>query len=210
MALIEFPDPERADPDGLVGVGGDLHPLNLMSAYSKGIYPWSTNPVTWWSPDPRAIFELDKFHIGRSLKRFLRQTSFHVTMDAQFQGVIEGCRENRKEGSWIDDEIQDAYIEFHELGYAHSVEVWDENNLVGGVYGIAIKGLFAGESMFSRKTNASKLALVELTKHLNKQGFHFMDIQMLTPVTEYLGAIEIPRKEYLSRLKDALQLNCSF
>lgn len=203
--VLQFPHPESADQDGLIGVGGELTTPNLIEAYSMGIFPWSVDPVSWWSPDPRAIFEIGDLHVGRSLRRFLRQTDFRVTMDSAFESVVRECSVNRKEGTWIDEKIIKAYSRFHEDGYGHSIEVWaPDGALVGGLYGVAIHGLFAGESMFSRETNASKLALVALMQVLKEHQFCLFDIQMLTPVTESLGAIEITRKDYLDRLAHAM------
>lgn len=210
MHLLDFPDPESANEEGLVGVGGNLHLDNLVNAYSMGIYPWTANPVSWWSPDPRAIIEIGKLHIGRSLNRFLKQNSYKVTFNQDFESVIHHCSHERQEGTWIEPPIRDAYIDFHNAGFAHSVEVWDGQDLVGGLYGVAIQGLFAGESMFSRKSNTSKLALVSLMKQLEGSGFQLFDIQMLTPVTQAMGGIEISRKEYLTRLRKAMGINCDF
>lgn len=207
-----FPEPGRADAEGLVAVGGDLSVPRLLLAYRSGIFPWTVRPVTWWSPDPRAIFEFGRFHVSRSLARVLRQNTFRVTRDHAFREVIEGCAApgpGRRE-TWISREFIEAYTKLHQEGYAHSVECWQGKELAGGVYGVAVGGLFAGESMFHRVSNASKVALFHLVSHLRDQGFALLDVQMLTPVTEQLGAIERPREAYLARLKQALTKECRF
>lgn len=207
-----FPEPARADAEGLLAVGGDLSLPRLLLAYRSGVFPWTVHPVTWWSPDPRAIFELDHFHISRSLARVLRQDTFRVTRDHAFREVIAGCAApgpGRRE-TWISPEFIEAYTRLHQAGHAHSVECWQGQQLAGGVYGVAVGGLFAGESMFHSASNASKVALYHLAKYLQEQGFQLFDIQMLTPVTEQLGAIELPRSEYLARLKHALAKECRF
>ncbi|MBT5706988.1 MAG: leucyl/phenylalanyl-tRNA--protein transferase [Verrucomicrobia bacterium] len=208
-----FPDPKAVDDsdhDGLVALGGDMHPDRLISAYSSGIFPWSVDPITWWSPDPRAIFEWDGFHVSRSLKRRLRQADYSVTFDQAFDLVIAACTQRKDEGTWITDEFIEAYTTLHRLGCAHSVETWFQGELVGGLYGVSIGGLFAGESMFHRQTDASKVALHTLHSALREAGFGLFDIQMLTQVTEQLGAIEIERESYLQRVKAAVKLPCQF
>lgn len=210
MYLLDFPDPESADEDGLVGVGGSLHVENLIKAYSMGIYPWTADPVSWWSPDPRAIIEVGQLHVGRSLRRFIKRHIFEISFNRDFDSVIRQCSIDRPGGTWIEPSIRDAYIELHREGVAHSVEIWDKGELVGGLYGVAINGLFAGESMFSRKSNASKLALFALMDKLVQSGFKLFDIQMLTPVTEAMGGVEISRTEYLSRLRSAMEVSCRF
>ena len=208
-----FPDPEAVDDsdhDGLVAMGGDLQADRLIAAYSSGIFPWSIDPITWWSPDPRAIFEWDGFHVSRSLKRRLRRGDYLVTFDQAFEHVITACTKRKDEGTWISEEFIEAYTALHRLGYAHSVETWFEGKLVGGVYGVSIGGLFAGESMFHRQTDASKVALFTLHSALREAGFGLFDIQMLTPVTEQMGAIEMARDVYLQRVKAAVKLPCQF
>jgi leucyl/phenylalanyl-tRNA--protein transferase len=207
-----FPDPRGAEPDGLVAVGGDFEPERLVAAYRAGVFPWTADPITWWSPDPRAIFELDPPHVPKSLRRVIRSGSFSVTFDRDFAGVISGCAAApRQEGAtWISDPFQRAYLRLHQLGHAHSVEVWNGTDLVGGIYGVVVGGLFAGESMFHRESNASKVGLVFLMEHLVQRGFRLFDIQMLTPVTEALGAIEIPREDYLRRLEAAVAVEPGF
>ena len=204
--------PEFADDHGLVAIGGDLRPERLLEAYRNGIFPWydETTPICWWSPDPRAIFELDRFHVSRRLRRTVRSGRFHVTVNRDFSGVIRGCAEARADGTWITPEMIEAYEEFHSLGHAHSVEVWSEEHLAGGIYGVAIGGFFAGESMFSRQSDASKVALVFLVERLRSRGFRLFDTQFLTDHTARLGASEIPRREYLARLQEALFRQASF
>jgi len=209
---ISFPDPSLAGPDGLVAIGGDLGTERLLAAYRKGIFPWTIDPITWWSPDPRAIFELDGFHVPQSLARVIRQGGFEVTIDQSFRAVMEGCAAPApgRGGAWITQEFIEAYTRLHRQGHAHSVECRLQCELVGGIYGVAIGGLFAGESMFHRVSGASKVALHHLVGHLRRRGFALFDIQMVTPATKPLGAIEITRREYLQRLSAAVEMKCSF
>ena len=201
-----FPDPLRARGDGLVAIGGDLSVERLKLAYRSGIFPWTVNPITWWSPDPRGIFELENFHLSRSLKYELKRGRIEVTFDRAFDAVIRGCAEAPRDGdsTWITEEFILAYIRLHEAGYAHSVEAWMEGELVGGLYGVAVGGLFAGESMFHRVSNASKVCVARLVERLNERGFKLFDTQMVTTATTQLGAIEVRRPEYLRRLKAAM------
>jgi leucyl/phenylalanyl-tRNA--protein transferase len=207
-----FPDPALADAKGLVAIGGDLGSERLLAAYQQGIFPWTVNPITWWSPDPRAIFELDGFHVPQSLARIIRQGRFEVTIDQSFRAVMEGCAAPApgRGGAWITEEFIEAYTRLHRQGHAHSVECRLKGKLVGGIYGVSIGGLFAGESMFHRVNDASKVALHHLVRHLRERGFVLFDIQMVTPATKPLGAIEIPRREYLQRLSVAVKMKCSF
>ncbi len=196
---------------GLVRVGGNLEPATLLQAYCTGVFPWFDEdwPICWWSPDPRAIFELDGFHCSHRLARTIRSGKFHVTIDRAFCKVIRGCAD-REEGSWITEAMIDAYERLHRLGIAHSVEAWQGDKLAGGLYGVAIAGFFAGESMFTRITDGSKVALAFTVEHLRRQGFTLFDTQFLTEHTARLGAVEIPRQEYLQRLEQALQVRASF
>ena len=207
-----FPDPAQADAEGLVAVGGDLRVDRLLAAYREGIFPWSVNPITWWSPDPRGVFEFDRFHIPRSLARVLRRPPYEVTMDRAFRAVMEGCAAPApgRRQTWVTPEFIRAYTRLHKLGHAHSFECWQQDQLVGGIYGVAVGGLFAGESMFHRASNASKLALSLLVEHLRVRGFVLFDIQQVTPATRQLGAVEIPRCEYLRRLRQAVELDIRF
>ena len=207
-----FPDPRKARSDGLVAVGGDFSVERLLLGYRSGLFPWTATPITWWSPNPRAVFEFDRFHVSRSLERSLRKGGFDVTFDQDFPAVIQACAEVPREdhATWIMPEFIAAYTALHRAGHAHSVEVWRAGELVGGVYGVSVGGLFAGESMFHRATDASKVALVHLVRHLQERGFTLFDTQMVTPVTRSLGAAEISREEYLDRLARAVELPVHF
>ncbi len=207
MARHHIFDPDNADEDGLVAVGGKLRTDILLDAYRNGVFPWYSEetPILWWSPDPRAIFELDGIHVSRRLARTLRSEKFRITFNRDFTGVLAGCADRPGQGTWITPEMAAAYTELHPQGWAHSIEAWHEGKLAGGVYGVAIGGLFAGESMFTRVRDASKVALLRLVEHLRQRGFELFDIQFLTEHTTRLGAIEIPRAVYLRRLRQALQ-----
>ena len=198
--------PEFASPEGIVGVGGDLRPGPLIEAYANGIFPWFNpgDPIIWWSPDPRAIIDLQNFHVPRRLAATIKQQKFRVTVDTQFRAVMEGCAADREEGTWVTVEMIDAYTALHERGQAHSLEVWIGERLVGGIYGVAIGGFFAGESMFHRARDASKVALVNLLTHLRDRGFELFDTQIINDHTAQFGAVEIPRAEYLLRLAKAV------
>ncbi len=209
--MASFLDPEFADEMGLVAIGGDLTPRRLLEAYCSGIFPWfdEGGPVLWWSPDPRAIVEMDALHISRRLATDTALGQISCTLDQAFGQVIRGCAD-REEGTWITSEMMAAYERLHQLGWAHSAESWLDGELAGGVYGVAIRGFFAAESMFTRRTDGSKVALAFLMDHLRRLGVQLFDIQMVTRHTTRLGAIEISRKEYLSRLKKALACDVSF
>jgi leucyl/phenylalanyl-tRNA--protein transferase len=206
FAMAYFPNPNLADAEGLVHVGGDLRPDRVLEAYRQGIFPWYDEgyPTLWWSPDPRAIFELDQFHIPRRLARTLRTGRFRVTFNRAFSRVIRGCAE--RESTWINQDMIEVYEELHRLGHAHSVETWQSDELAGGVYGLALGGLFAGESMFTHLRDGSKIALVHLVEHLRQRGYRLFDIQMVTDLTAQFGAVLIPRQDYLRRLR--LAMNC--
>ncbi len=201
--MATFLNPEYADAMGLVGMGGELSPRRLLQAYRRGIFPWYDDdyPVCWWSPDPRAIFE--------RLRRTMRSGRFTVTINQAFGEVIRGCAD-REEGTWIIPDMIQAYEKLHDLGWAHSLEVYRDGKLAGGLYGVAVGGLFAGESMFSRRTDASKVALAFTIDRLKERGFQLFDIQMITEHTAGLGAKEIPRAKYLARLRQALACQASF
>jgi leucyl/phenylalanyl-tRNA---protein transferase len=205
-----------AEPEGVVLFGGDLTPEWLLDAYGHGIFPWpifdGTDIMVWWSPDPRAIFELDGFHVSRRLARTYAGGQFEVTSNRDFAGVIHGCATagERQHNTWLSPEMIEAYLRLHELGHAHSVEAWHEGALVGGVYGVAIGGLFAGESMFPRRRDASKVALCGLIEHLQIRGYTLFDIQQRTEHTGRLGAVEIARDDYLRRLALALPREVTF
>ena len=209
---LTFPDHRSANREGLLALGGDLSVPRLLLAYRSGIFPWTDDPLTWWSPDPRAIFEIEKFHPPKRLETKLRRHPFELTIDRDFNTVILACAEpsRGRESTWISPRFIEAYKELHRQGHAHSVEVWQNEKLVGGIYGIAIHGLFAGESMFHRVTDASKIALCHLMSHLHAQKFELFDTQVLSPLTARLGAIEIRRRDYLERLASALRNSAQF
>jgi leucyl/phenylalanyl-tRNA---protein transferase len=205
-----FPPPDYADPSGLIAVGGDLSSERLLEAYRVGIFPWYSDdqPILWWSPDPRFILELDEFKVSRSLQKTLRRKIFQVTFDRVFEEVIAACsvvpRQGQR-GTWITQDMRDAYLELHGLGYAHSVESWFGGELAGGLYGVSLGKAFFGESMFHHKTDASKIALATLVEKLKSWGFHFIDSQMTTEHMMSLGAKEVPRRIFLKRLQSALR-----
>jgi leucyl/phenylalanyl-tRNA--protein transferase len=204
-------DPDSADSKGLVAVGGNLRPETLLDAYRRGVFPWYDDslPVCWWSPDPRAILPLDGLHVSRRLARTIRSGRFKVTFDNDFASVIRGCA-FRVEGTWITRDMIRAYERLHALKQAHSVEAWHDGGLAGGVYGIAVGGLFSAESMFHRRSDASKVALVALVERLRERGFMLVDVQILNEHTAKIGATEIPRRDYLKRLREAIRLNVAF
>jgi len=206
MPIVAFPDPSSASADGIVAVGGDLHPDTLLLAYRQGIFPWPVEglPLLWFCPAERAILEFDRLHIPRSLARARRQTSLRFTIDAAFPAVIRACAQTprpEQEGTWITLQIIAAYSLLHRLGVAHSVEAWNGQQLVGGIYGVAVDGAFAAESMFYRQPNASKLALLHLIEHLRSRGLDWLDTQMLTPHIVRLGARTISRAAFLDKLE---------
>jgi leucyl/phenylalanyl-tRNA--protein transferase len=208
---FRFPHPNAADEDGFLAVGGDLKPGTLLLAYANGIFPWTTHPITWWSPDPRAIIPIGGLHVSRSMRKVIRTALFSLTFDRAFRPVMEGCaasRPGRKE-TWISPGFIKAYTRLHDLGFAHSVEVWHGELLAGGLYGVSIGGFFAGESMFSEEENASKLALVAMEEKLRLSGFSLFDVQFMTPHLRSMGAVEMPRTEYLGRLRQAVALPLS-
>jgi leucyl/phenylalanyl-tRNA--protein transferase len=193
-----------SEPNGLLCAGGDLSPHTLLAAYRHGVFPWfeDDQPILWWSPDPRMIIELEGFKPSRSLTKLLRRGVFQVSVDTCFSDVIEACAAPRgaDTGTWITAEMQAAYCDLWALGHAHSIEVWEGDALVGGLYGIAIGHQFFGESMFSRASNASKVGLATLATQLNRWGFEFLDCQVANPHLESLGAIEIPRAAFIARI----------
>ncbi len=209
---LKFPDPRLADAQGLVAIGGDLSVDRLLLAYRSGIFPWTVSPISWWSPDPRAILEFDKLHVGESLKKLLRKNVFRVTIDKAFEQVIRQCAAPApgRAVTWVTQEFIDAYTGLHAPGHGHSLECWLNGELAGGIYGIAIGGFFARGSMFHRVSNASKVALCHLVDHLRQRNFHLLDIQMLTPITKQMGGITIPRAEYLQRQSQAVKAKCAF
>jgi leucyl/phenylalanyl-tRNA---protein transferase len=198
-----LPDPAEADEDGVVGIGADLAPSTLADAYRRGIFPWPHPgvPLPWFSPDPRGVLELGSFVVTRSLQRRLRRSGWVTTVDAAFPEVVDGCATGRgEEGTWITASMARAYARFHELGWAHSVEVGDDDELVGGLYGVQVGGVFTGESMFHRANDASKVALLDLAVRLREAGGSLVDVQVATPHLRRLGACELPREGFLTRL----------
>lgn len=199
-----FPDPRRADAEGLVAVGGDLSVPRLLQAYDHGIFPWfsAENPELWWSPDPRAVIFPEQLHISKSMRRLRRRAQVELSIDRAFTHVMLACGENRGDGTWILPEMVDAYRELHRQGHAHSLEVWQEGQLVAGIYGVHRGGLFAGESMFHRVRDMSKLALIEMVEFVAGCGVELFDVQLMTPHLASMGAVSIPREEYLQRIED--------
>lgn len=206
-----MPSAELAPAHGCLAAGGDLAPGTVLAAYRQGIFPWPdpAGRLLWWSPDPRAVLPLDGFHESRSLRRVRRRGVYRVTRDQDCAAVIAGCAD-RAEGTWITAAVRRAYARLHALGWVHSIEVWQDATLVGGLYGVAIGGFFAAESKFHRAPNASKIALVELVEWLSVRGFRLLDVQLATDHLRSLGVVEISRREYLRRLPDALAVNASF
>ncbi len=204
-----FPPPGLANPDGLLAIGGDLSEERLIMAYQMGIFPWYSegDPVLWWSPDPRLILLPEEFHVSRSLKKVIAQKQFQITFDTAFQNVVTGCsgRRPKSRGTWIVPEMAAAYQRLHESGIAHSVEAWQGETLVGGLYGVSLGGSFFGESMFSHVPNASKVAMWALVSHVKKKGFDLVDCQVTSEHLLRLGAKELPRKTFLAMLKRAMQ-----
>jgi leucyl/phenylalanyl-tRNA--protein transferase len=205
-----FPPVEEAmrEPNGLLAAGADLSPRRLLDAYRRGIFPWfgDEDPLLWWSPDPRMVLFVDELHVSRSLRKTIRSGRFTVTADRAFSGVMLGCAAPREQqdGTWITTEMRAAYARLAAMGYAHSVESWVDDELAGGLYGVAIGRVFFGESMFARVTDASKVAFVALVRHLHRWGFRLIDCQMPTAHLSSLGAREIPRAEFLAEVSRAV------
>ncbi|HEX5104697.1 MAG TPA: leucyl/phenylalanyl-tRNA--protein transferase [Pirellulaceae bacterium] len=212
-----FPPVEAAGPDGVLFVGGSLAPDWMLEAYRRGIFPMPIKVerrrhIAWLSPDPRGILEFDRLHISRRLVRRLKRGEFQFTFNRAFAKVVEGCAAPRDadDDCWLTLAMQNAYLNLHELGHAHSVEVWQAGGLVGGVFGVAIGGVFAGESMFHRVTDASKAALAVLVEYLRQRGYSLLDVQWTNAHTRRLGAIDIPRSEYLRQLSEAVERRVTF
>lgn len=206
---LVFPPPELADPDGLLAVGGDLRPERLVLAYSHGIFPWPSEgfPLLWHSPDPRFVLDARRLHVPRSLSKSMRRDRYHTSLDSAFREVIEACAIKRRpgqRGTWITPEMVEAYCDLHRLGLAHSVEVWDDGALVGGLYGVSLGGAFFGESMFAKRDNASKVGFVRLVQQLVRWGIDLVDAQVYTNHLERFGAEHWPRQRYLDALSEAL------
>ncbi|MEA2114587.1 MAG: leucyl/phenylalanyl-tRNA--protein transferase [Thermodesulfobacteriota bacterium] len=208
---IIFPAPDFAEPDGLLAIGGDLSAARLITAYRQGIFPWYSegDPILWWSPAPRLVLLPEQFHLPRRLARTIRKQQFQVSADTAFAEVISSCASLRKEsgeGTWITEEMKDAYIHLHELGFAHSVECWFEGKLAGGLYGVCLDRVFFGESMFSRKSDASKIALATLIRYAEQVGIRAIDCQMSTSHLLRFGSREIEREEFQEILERFIQI----
>jgi leucyl/phenylalanyl-tRNA--protein transferase len=206
---IAFPPVDHAEENGLLAVGGDLSPVRLLAAYREGIFPWygDGEPILWWSPDPRFVLFPEELRVSRSMKQFLKKGLLRITFDQAFREVITACRRPRsgQNGTWITTEMRDAYAALHDFGIAHSVEVWQEQELVGGLYGVSLGRAFFGESMFSAIPNASKAALITLVRELRERGFDLIDCQVETAHLSGLGARPIPRRDFCALLKQSLR-----
>jgi leucyl/phenylalanyl-tRNA---protein transferase len=205
-----FPDPALAEPDGLLAVGGDLSLERLLAAYAKGIFPWYSQdmPILWWSPDPRLVLLPEELHVSRSLRRTMRSGRYAVRSDTAFERVIRGCADKPRpgqDGTWITREMQQAYLRLHRHGFAHSVEAWEGDELVGGLYGVSLGSAFFGESMFADRPDASKVAFATLVEWLQGRRFDLVDCQVATEHLRRFGAREVSRAEFLSRLARALE-----
>ena len=202
-----FPEPDQFADDGLVAIGGDLRPERLLLAYQRGIFPWCSpeDPLLWWSPDPRAILRLDRFKTSKSLRSVLNRKAFDIRVDTEFDAVIRACGDRGMEGTWISEDFIEGYCNLHALGFAHSIEAWQGGQLVGGLYGVSIGGLFFGESMFSRVSNASKVALAHLVQSLKELGFEGVDCQLMNDHLASLGAEHISRAEFQDLITRALK-----
>ena len=207
-AKADFPPASWAGPEGILAVGGDLSPRRLLRAYGSGIFPWYSDgePILWWSPDPRFILFPAEIHVPRSMKKILNKKIFHLTFDRAFAEVIDGCAQPRldQNGTWITEEMRQAYVRLHMLGYAHSLEAWQDGELAGGLYGVALGRCFFAESMFHFESNASKVVLFALTRVLKKMGFILIDCQVYSQHLVAWGARPIPRRQYLELLRTGL------
>jgi leucyl/phenylalanyl-tRNA--protein transferase len=207
-----FPDPRKADAEGLIAYGGDLNPQRVLAAYAQGIFPWpydTNTPLLWFSPDPRMVLRPDELHVSQSLQRTIKKQTFEMKFDTDFEQVIRQCataRRPRQKGTWITDEMIRAYIKLHEMGFAHSAEAWREGKLAGGLYGVSLGAAFFGESMFTRQPNASKVAFVHLVRQLQAWDFHFVDCQIYTEHLARFGATPWPRTRFLKALEKTFEL----
>lgn len=206
---IIFPPPQWANEQGILAIGGDLQPERLLLAYEKGIFPWYSEdePIIWWSPDPRFVLRSSNLKVSKSMKQVLRSEKFQITFDQNFSDVIQNCQQIKRKGqpgTWITNPMYEAYIKLHELGYAHSVEVWENAELVGGLYGISLGRAFFGESMFSKVSNASKTGFIHLVNTLKRHHFELIDCQVYTQHLARFGAEEIHRSDFLAELEEAL------
>lgn len=201
---LRFPDVEDALPDGLLAIGGDLSTERLIHAYRQGIFPWFDDDTPmWWSPDPRFVLFPDELKVSKSMKQLLKKNAFDFTINSDFATVITNCKQaprKDQDGTWITNEVRDAYIQLHKLGYAHSAESWQDGELVGGLYGIKMGKAFFGESMFSHRSNASKYAFIKMVQHLKEEGVQLIDCQIHTNHLESLGARMIPRADFINRI----------
>lgn len=207
---LVFPSPHLAEKEGLLAVGGDLSLKRLLLAYCMGIFPWYSEgePILWWSPDPRLVLYPKHIHVAKRLKRVIKQKPFEITMDKSFERVITACRQmprKNQQGTWIGDDMKTAYCRLHEAGYAHSVEAWQDGELAGGLYGVSLGRCFFGESMFSKRPNASKVAFVKLAAYLEKKAFDLIDCQITTDHLIHFGAVNIPRNDFLVQLESSLK-----
>ena len=204
--MIQFPDPRHTTPEGIVAMGGNLEVETLKSAYKKGIFPWPQEgyPLLWFSPDPRGVLDFDDFHVPESLSKFAKKVGhWRYTLNQAFPEVIEQCqlqKRPKQSGTWILPEMKSAYLDFFQAGFVKSLECWEEDQLIGGIYGVEINNVFSGESMFYKKKNASKMCLWKMIEHQKSLGRTWMDIQMVTPVTESFGGKYISREEFLARI----------
>lgn len=205
---LDFPAPELATPEGIIAVGGDLSAERLLTAYSEGIFPWFNegDPILWWSPDPRFVLFPSELVVSRSMRPYFNQKKFQVSFDRDFEGVMRNCQQSNRNGqsgdTWITEDMIQAYVQVHRLGYAHSVEVWQEDELVGGLYGISLGKIFFGESMFAKVSNASKYGFITLVQNLREKGFVLIDCQQQTQHLGSLGARPISRKSFLQYLEE--------
>ena len=203
-----FPPAEHFGEDGLVAIGGDLSPARLLLAYERGIFPWSApeDPLLWWCPDPRAVLRPEDVKVSKSMRNVLNQDQYTVTLDQDFEAVMRGCANRPDEGTWITEDFIHAYLNLHELGFAHSVEAWDSSGeLVGGLYGVSLGSIFFGESIFAKASNASKVAFITLARELAQWEFECIDCQIMNPHLESLGAGYLPRTDFLELLGHSLE-----
>ena len=211
MAITDFPSVDQADEHGLLALGGDLELESLLLAYSRGIFPWPISdeyPLAWFSPDPRGILIFDKLHLSKSLKKFLKKNPYEIRFNTNFEAVIMNCAQISRaenQGTWITNDIINGYMNLHKNGFAYSVETYLEDELVGGVYGVCINRFYSGESMFHKADNASKVALIALLYQLKQKDIGWLDTQMVTPVVESLGGVEIPRETFLKMLEISIK-----
>lgn len=204
--ILEFPEVNQANRDGILAIGGDLSPERLQLAYKSGIFPWfeTGDPILWWSPNPRMVLFLEELKISKSMRNILNKGEFSVTFDQNFRDVISYCQKVKRDGqigTWITNDMIEAYCKLHELGIAKSVEVWQDDILVGGLYGVDLGHVFCGESMFSLVSNASKVAFITLVNHLKKENYKLLDCQVYNPHLESLGCREIDREEFMRILQ---------